>query len=226
MAGEAVNIAEAGPSGSHRHAGDTPRTIVAPPRFVPSGPLHTIIIVDLPPMNDIVKALQDGMISLATGAAEAARMMGPTSASRSPSSEHGRERPSDGPHEASTSDRPEAGPSSGPAQPILAEDSRSHAHPSMQELEGVQGPVHSGPLPPQALPLLFIRGSDGIGYHSGRSIACDHLFHDMGVNPMHAHAHARSPTNGRNPADGGWLGTAQTTVGGDAGMQGWSLRVI
>jgi recombining binding protein (suppressor of hairless) len=222
VSGEAINIAEAGPSGNHHHTGDTPQTIVAPPRFVPSGPLHTIIIVDLPPINDIVKTLQDGMMSLAAGAAQAARMMAPASAPRSPSTEQGRDGRSEDVHDASTSDHQEAGPSSGPAQPILAEGSQSHSHPTMSGLEDVQGPEHGGPLPGQALPLLFIRGSDGMGYHSGRSIACDHLFHDMTVNAMHG----RSPTDGRSPVEGGWLAAAQAAVGADAGLQGWSLRVI
>ncbi|KAF8585559.1 hypothetical protein K439DRAFT_1632565 [Ramaria rubella] len=222
ISGEAINIAEAGPSNNSQHAGDTPQTIVAPPRFVPSGPLHTIIIVDLPPMNEIVKTLQDGMMSLAAGAAEAARMMAPPAHNtRSPPGPQGRDGRSDDAHDGSTSDhRSEAGPSSGPAHTVLAEGSSSHAHPSLPgDLDDVQGSEHGGPLPGQALPLLFIRGSDGMGYHSGRSIACDHTFQDMSVNSMHG----RSPPDGRSPAEGGggWLTPGQA---GDA--NGWSLRVI
>lgn len=212
ISGDAINIAEAGPSGNSHHSGDTPQTIVAPPRFVPSGPLHTIIIVDLPPMNEIVKSLQDGVISLAAGAAEAARMMAPASTTRSPSLD--RDRRSEARNGVTPDHRSDGGPSSGPS--VATEGSSSHAHhPSLSGLEDVQGPEHGGPLPGQSLPLLFIRGSDGMGYHSGRSIACDHTFHDIGS--------IRSPTDGRSPVEGGWLGPAPNA---DGSMQGWSLRVI
>lgn len=214
ISGEAINIAEAGPSGNSQHSGDTPQTIVAPPRFVPSGPLHTIIIVDLPPMNEIVKSLQDRVMSLAAGV-EAARMMAPGTSTRSPPLDRDR-RSVGGRNGVAPDHRPDAGSSSGqPPQSIVSEGvSSSHAHhPSLSGLEEV--PEHGGPLPGQSLPLLFIRSSDGMGYHSGRSIACDHTFHDM--------SSIRSPTDGRSPAESSWLGPSPTA---DGGLQGWSLRVI
>jgi recombining binding protein suppressor of hairless len=205
ISGEAINIAEAGPSGN-QHSADTPQTIVAPPRFVPSGPLHTIIIVDLPPLSEIVKSLHDGVMSLAAGAAEAARMMAPSATTRSPPLERDR-RTEDGQNGVTSEHRSDADSSSGQPTSLINENSSSHAHASM--LENVQGPEHNGPLPGQSLPLLFIRGSDGMGYHSGRSIACDHTFPDLGS--------VRSPTDGRSPVEGGWIGATEG---------GWSLRVI
>lgn len=209
ISGEAVSVAEAGPSGNSHHSGDTPRTIVAPPRFVPSGPLHTIIIVDLPPMNEIIKSLQDGVMSLA-GAAEAARMMTPTNATtRSSPHEPGRDRRLEDVRNGTSADHRSDTRSSQPPSSIVAERVSSHAHSSM--LDDVQGTEHGGPLPGQSLPLLFIRGSDGMGYHSGRSISCNHTYHSL------------TPTDGRSP-EGNWLAPAQGPH--DGAVPGWSLRVI
>lgn len=226
ISGEAVSLAEAGTSNSH-HSGDTPQTIVAPPRFVPSGPLHTIIIVDLPPMSEIVKSLRDSVMSLTAGAAEAARMIAP--ASRSPPLEqvHDGRRSEDTRNGSSSDHRSDAGPSSGQHASVNA-DPRSSSHAALTGMEDVQAPGSEhggagagggGSLSGQSLPLLFIRGSDGMGYHSGRSIACDHTFHpEMGS--------MRSPVdgNGRSPAEGSWL--PSPVQGSEGAMQGWSLRVI
>ncbi|KIJ40158.1 hypothetical protein M422DRAFT_256989 [Sphaerobolus stellatus SS14] len=171
IVGEATNVnvggppapGEAGSSG----VGDTPQTIVAPPRFVPSGPLHTIIIVDLPPLNDIVKTLQEGMPHIGDGMMRrnTGRRDRGDSISNSEGGDDGMPPPENGAHGA-------------------------------------------GPMPGQALPLLFIRGSDGIGYHSGRSIACDPIYPPP------------PPPPGSTDADGrgseGWMG----------GNGGWSLRVL
>jgi len=188
IAGEAVSVGEAGPSGANHHPGDTPQTIVAPPRFVPSGPLHTIIIVDLPPISDIVKNLQESMAHM-TGDG---MMRPPPPPARGGDSINMNMNRRDGPSDSgSTSD---GGGGGGPNDEI-------------------PGPENGGPMPGQALPLLFIRGSDGMGYHSGRSIACDHIYPEVSIEGMHGRAGA----DGRSAADGTWLS-------GNTG--GWQLRVL
>jgi recombining binding protein (suppressor of hairless) len=71
-------------------------------------------------------------------------------------------------------------------------------------------------LPPpvvgQSLPLLFIRPCDGVGYHSGRSIAVENLFAQI-------HLH-----NGGPPVDAAWLRAAQEAMGGEMGS--WTVRVL
>lgn len=182
IVGEASNVAEAGPSGPNPQSGDTPQTIVAPPRFVPSGPLHTIIIVDLPLMEHIIKGLQDNMGLTADGADGGHLRM----------SERGRDGQVDNHHHHS-----EGGANVGPS-PLSA---------------GLDAPENGGPLSGQALPLLFVRGSDGMGYHSGRSIACDHIYPEpVGLDGIRGSADGR-----KSAADGSWLG-------GNTG--GWTLRVI
>lgn len=67
----------------------------------------------------------------------------------------------------------------------------------------------------RSLPLLFIRGADGIGYHSGRTITCENVFMDMNnpVNPQ-----------GGTP-DAAWLAAAQSAAADDS-IHGWTLRVL
>lgn len=74
---------------------------------------------------------------------------------------------------------------------------------------GLEGRFNAGALNGRSLPLLFIRAVDGVGYHSGRAIAVENVFH------------ALEEMNG-GPA--GWPQMAE-------GMQGmlnsqWHLRVI
>lgn len=80
------------------------------------------------------------------------------------------------------------------------------------------------PLPPHALlgrtlPLLFIRARDGVGYHSGRTIALENVFAQMEMNP-----HGPPPPG----VDPGWIAAAQAAAGGPSGMEmsGWTLRVM
>lgn len=74
----------------------------------------------------------------------------------------------------------------------------------------------------RSLPLLFIRSSDGVGYHSGRTITCENVFHTMDLGNL-----AGSP--GTAPAgsiDTGWFAAAQQAAAADGGMHGWTLRVM
>lgn len=71
----------------------------------------------------------------------------------------------------------------------------------------------------RTLPLLFIRGFDGVGYHSGRSVACENVFQGIDLN-------AASAGNG---PDAPWLAAAQAAAqaaGVDGSIQGWTVRVL
>jgi len=118
-------------------------------------PLHTIVIVDMPPIQDVIKNLEDQFPTPGN----------PTGPKISP----------------------EEGASSDGTQP----------HPSLA-------------LSGRGLPLLFIRASDGIGYHSGRTLACENVFHNLG--PIAATSNA----NGEN-----WIAAAVAE-----GLHGWTLRVL
>lgn len=86
-----------------------------------------------------------------------------------------------------------------------------------------QGRNGSGAPPPsiagRSLPLLFIRASDGVGYHSGRTIACENVFQsmDLGLN---------GGPNAAAHIDSGWLAAAQAAAAADGGLHGWTLRVM
>ncbi|KAI5123772.1 hypothetical protein M0805_000361 [Coniferiporia weirii] len=139
-----------------------PQIIPSPPQFMPTGPFHTNVSVDMPPVQDIVKALQK----------EARRLQGVASAS------------ADG------------------------------ADPSGSGDDAAETPVN---IAGRSLPLLFIRGADGVGYHSGRTITCENVFQGMDLNNPPA-----GPGGGPDPA---WLAAAQAATA-DGGMHGWTLRVL
>lgn len=127
-----------------------------PPRYMPSGPLHTIVIVDMPPLQDVIKALEEDAI---------------------PPSNDANGSPHDGQHNGS----------------------------------GAPPPSITG----RSLPLLFIRASDGVGYHSGRTIACENVFHSLDLGGI--------PGTTSNPE---WLAAAQAAAAADGGLHGWTLRVM
>ncbi|KZT75131.1 hypothetical protein DAEQUDRAFT_807376 [Daedalea quercina L-15889] len=81
------------------------------------GPLHTLVLVELPPKGDVLKALEE-----------------------------------------------DAAPSSS--------ENDSAANKPRSRVEIITG---------RSLPLLFIRSYDGVGYHSGRAVACEYLFKDMNL---------------------------------------------
>ncbi|TDL28716.1 hypothetical protein BD410DRAFT_811780 [Rickenella mellea] len=143
-------------------SGDPP--IAPAPRYMPPGPLHTIVIVDMPPISDIVKTLQGDANRLQNGH--------PTRAD---------------------------GKADGEA-------SSSHEVPTMS-------------IAGRTLPLLFIRGVDGIGYHSGRTIACESIFQGIDLH--------NASTAGPNAPDAAWLAAAtQAAASTEGGMHGWTLRVL
>ncbi|KAG6818025.1 hypothetical protein H0H87_009180 [Tephrocybe sp. NHM501043] len=140
------------------------------PRFMPS-PLHTIVIVEMPTLEAVMKALdQDALPPHPDGAA---------SNSHSPT--------------ADGSAPPEV--RNGPSQPPLSIAGRS-------------------------LPLLFIRASDGVGYHSGRTITCEppHYPIDLNMGPP-----------GATMDPGSWIAAAQAAQAAavaENGLAGWQLRVM
>lgn len=121
------------------------------PPYLGAGPIHTSLLVDLPPMAEIVRAVQEDMV----------------------------QQPS---VEGST-------PQNGTPDPKV----------DVTSLAG------------RSLPLLFIRAYDGVGYHSGRAIALEHVFHDM--EPI-------------VPDDQSWVAAAQGIQALDSAMHSWTLRVI
>ncbi|KAF8203134.1 hypothetical protein BJ912DRAFT_342730 [Pholiota molesta] len=153
------------PGGTTMDGRDAPGSPNSPSRYIPS-PLHTIVIVEMPPLADVIKALEDDALPSS-----------PANGSKSANSES----------------------SSGPPPP-----------PPMPSIAG------------RSLPLLFIRASDGVGYHSGRTIACENVFQAMDLGNM-----AGNPANGPGAGiDANWIAAAQAAAAADGGMHGWTLRVM
>jgi len=147
-------------------APSSPTSPMHAPRFT-AGPLHAIVVVEMPPLADVIKALEED--ALPAGSDEA-----PSNSRPSP--------PAD-----------ETKPNGGP-----------HAH------AAIAG---------RSLPLLFIRPTDGVGYHSGRTIACENVFQSIDMANM-----GGNPANPGN--DAGWIAAAQAAAAADGGMNGWTLRVM
>jgi recombining binding protein (suppressor of hairless) len=61
------------------------------------------------------------------------------------------------------------------------------------------------------LPILLVRASDGVGYHSGRSVACENIF--AGV-------------VGAGGGGEAWMEAANAVNGVEGGIAGWSLRIV
>ncbi|KAI3621819.1 recombination signal binding protein for immunoglobulin kappa j region-like [Moniliophthora roreri] len=140
----------------------SPTTPQQTPRWMTAGPVHTIVIVDMPPLADVIKALEDDALPV------------PPPADRS--------------EDQSPAD---------------------DANPGSRNGSGPPPPSISG----RSLPLLFIRASDGVGYHSGRTIACENVFHQMDMN-------GQGPGN----IDTGWL--PPMPPDGLPPLSSWTLRVM
>jgi recombining binding protein suppressor of hairless len=146
------------------------------PRYMASGPLHTIVIVEMPTLVEVMKALEEDALPVNQDTAS-----GNQSHQNDPST-------SNVPHDSRNS----SGVPPPPPPPITA----------------------------RSLPLLFIRASDGVGYHSGRTVACENVFETMGLPDI------PSPTNGAGSIDTGWLTASQATAAIDGSYPGWTLRVM
>lgn len=68
----------------------------------------------------------------------------------------------------------------------------------------------------RSLPLLFIRGADGVGYHSGRTLTAENMFQGIDLSNPPVGAGAPDPT---------WVAAAQAAAA-DGGHYGWSIRVL
>ena len=126
---------------------------------LPARHLHMMIVAEMPPMPDILKALREDAL---------------------------------------------------PPNPDAVDKS--------QDAPGSRGSNLMRDIAGRSLPLLFIRSSDGVGYHSGRVIAADNVLHAMDLsNPA------------RPGAEGGdWLAAAQVAarMSDDTSMHGWNLKVL
>jgi recombining binding protein (suppressor of hairless) len=151
---------------------------------VPAGrytPLHTLVTVEMPPLSEIIKALQEDVIP-------------PNVLTTSTTT---------GPHAAASGG--EGG----------------------SQVDGGPQTANNSPQPSIAgrtLPILFIRASDGVGYHSGRTVACENVFQSIDLSGM-APGHVLTPPGGPT-ADPGWLAAAQAAASADGGLHGWTLRVL
>jgi len=149
--------------------------------------LHTLVTVEMPSLPEIIKALQEDVMSPNALATDGVTI---------------------GPH----------APSGGESAAVGTQ---------------VDGPTSGGqtannsPQPSitgRNLPILFIRASDGVGYHSGRTIACENVFQSIDLSGM-APGHVLTPPGGPT-ADPGWLAAAQAAASADGGLHGWTLRVL
>ncbi|KAJ7487483.1 hypothetical protein B0H11DRAFT_2013560 [Mycena galericulata] len=136
------------------------------PRFS-AGPLHAIVIVEMPPLADVIKALEED------------------------------------------------------ALPTVSDDVTSNSRPSPPTDNAQSNGVPRASIAGRSLPLLFIRPSDGVGYHSGRTIACENVFQALEMGNM-----AGNPSNPGSNVDTGWLAAAQAAAAADGGLHGWTLRVM
>jgi recombining binding protein suppressor of hairless len=128
-----------------------PEAVSNAPTFIPTNQVHTIVIVEMPPIVDVIKALEEDAI--------------PPPMEESGSS-------------SANGDRPPPPP-----------------------MPSIQG---------RSLPLLFIRGSDGVGYHSGRTVTCENVFAAMNLGPG-------------ADIDGNWISTAQASAVADLH---YTLRIM
>ena len=145
-----------------------------PPRYITAGPLHTIVVVEMPPLADVINALKENVLPPVDEA-------------------EGRAERGNGAQEAREGER-----DSGMAPAIVP-----------QQLAG------------RSLPLLFIRALDGVGYHSGRTIACENVFENMSLNVI-----GGGPGGSPSGIDQSWLAAAQAAAAVDGGLHGWTLRVM
>ncbi|KAI0274750.1 hypothetical protein BC834DRAFT_921018 [Gloeopeniophorella convolvens] len=170
-----VETAVGGAADPQAPNGSAPPAPPIPPRYISAGPLHTIVVVEMPPLSDVISALKE---------------------------------------DAHTSgDDGEGGAEGG----VTASDSRE-----AERDPGMPPPIVPQQLAGRSLPLLFIRSSDGVGYHSGRTIACENVFENMNLNVMGG-GPSGSPPGG---IDQGWLAAAQAAAAADGGLHGWTLRVM
>src|SRR5665213_2083624 len=65
--------------------------------------------------------------------------------------------------------------------PSSNHNNNNHSHPSGGHLKSAVDPSS---VNGRSLPLLFIRPSDGMGHHSGRSVVCETLIQNLTMNAL------------------------------------------
>ncbi|KAA1468728.1 hypothetical protein DENSPDRAFT_834136, partial [Dentipellis sp. KUC8613] len=153
------------------------------PRYFPTHSLHSIVIAELPPIGDIIRAIEEDTMS--------------------PGQRN------DGDENGASADGDRQG-----------QDEESRSAPGEKD-SGIGTTIAPPHISGRGLPLLFIRSADGVGYHSGRTIACENVFQNMDLSAI-----GQNPQNpGAGSIDTGWLAAAQAAAAADGGLHGWTLRV-
>lgn len=150
-----------------------PGVITGAGRFPAPGPLHSLVVVEMPPVADIIKVLEDEVR------------------------------------------RTEAGNGSGHDEGNAS--GSGEGSPTARE-------VSPSALAGRSLPLLFIRGADGVGYHSGRTVSCEDIFQRIDLNNPGAATNGSSP----NAAESTWVAAAaaQAAASPGGGLRSWTLRIL
>ncbi|KDQ09258.1 hypothetical protein BOTBODRAFT_37170 [Botryobasidium botryosum FD-172 SS1] len=192
-------------------------TSILPNGVLPNSPQSaapTILILDMPPLADIIRAIHGSSAGLPPGLGPQALQS--SQAPRAPSplgSEKGKER-----EVPSAGDRnPDAYViSDDMSAPTLAGPESAHptGHPPHSDL--TSGSSHGNPIPTHtstmhALPILFVRPSVGIGHHSGRSVVVENVLHG---------------SSGAGSTGEEWLASAQVAAAAEGGLHGWTLRTM
>ena len=147
-------------------------TITGAGRYPAPGPLHSLVVVEMPPVADVVKVLEDEVRRLEGGSGGGAEE---GNASRS-----------------------------------------GNGSPTTRE-------VSPTAIAGRNLPLLFIRGADGVGYHSGRTVSCENIFQGIDLNSPVVGANGASP----NAPESQWVAAAaQAAASPEGSLHGWTLRII
>ena len=149
-------------------------------RYLSQPPLHTIVTVELPSLAEIIKALEEDVMTPGVMTSDGIVH---------------RQSPQHNEHGAALDGSNSNGSQSHPPTSIAGRN----------------------------LPLLFIRASDGIGYHSGRTISCENVFQSMELGTM-TPGNVLTPSGGA--PDANWLAAAQAAAAVDGGLHGWTLRVM
>lgn len=168
-----------GGSGVIAHQGST--RLSSPPgaASVLGGLASTIVVVELPPMRDILH-----MIEVATGIDLGLGLSGASAIAMTQMTsmiEEG-EKTDDGGADANAD---AVKKSDGEAQDASAENDKGKETASTDPAAVGQAnqppvppyphwPVHMPPIT-RGIPILFVRTADGIGYHSGRELACENV---------------------------------------------------
>ncbi|KAG8912128.1 hypothetical protein FRC00_005202 [Tulasnella sp. 408] len=182
-----------GPTGASIVAHQTSSALQAPGQTMLGGMGSTIVVVEMPPMRDILR-----MVEVVTGADLGLGLGGapvPAAALGQMTSMEGEEGEKD--EEANGGGE---GPSA-ETEPKMEKKGKGKAKDKEANGAGAappqppQPPQHPGmppyphyphmgmPMPPltRGIPILFVRTVDGIGYHSGREIACENILGPMAM---------------------------------------------